>query len=50
MAANLGGRSYAYLPAVVLSTKLKREVEDIVLPAFEAWQREQSVAPADVRP
>ena len=35
------GRSYDYLPAVVLSTKLKREVEDAVLPAFEAWEREQ---------
>ncbi len=36
------GRSYDYLPAVVLSTKLKREVEDAVLPAFEAWEREQT--------
>jgi hypothetical protein len=36
-----GGRSYDYLPAVVLSTKLKREVEDAVLPAFEAWECEQ---------
>jgi hypothetical protein len=36
-----GGRSYDYLPAVILSTKLKREVEDAVLPAFEAWEREQ---------
>lgn len=35
------GRGYDYLPAVILSTKLKREVEDIVLPAFEAWEREQ---------
>lgn len=41
-----GGRSYDYLPAVVLSTKLKREIEDAVLPAFEAWEREQ----AAVRP
>jgi hypothetical protein len=37
-----GGRSYDYLPAVILSTKLKRDVEDTVLPAFEAWEREQS--------
>ena len=36
-----GGRSYDYLPAVVLSTKLKREVEDAVLPAFEAWEQEE---------
>lgn len=36
-----GGRSYDYLPAVVLSTKLKRDVEDAVLPAFEAWEQEQ---------
>ena len=41
-----GGRSYDYLPAVILSTKLKRDVEDAVLPAFEAWEREQ----AAVRP
>ncbi len=41
-----GGRSYDYLPALILSTKLKREVEDAVLPAFEAWEREQ----AAVRP
>jgi DNA-binding cell septation regulator SpoVG len=40
------GRSYDYLPAVILSTKLKREVEDNVLPAFETWEREQ----AAVRP
>lgn len=38
-----GGRSYDYLPAVALSTKLKREVEDVVLPAFEAWERDQAV-------
>ncbi|MGC2852376.1 MAG: hypothetical protein WB556_20500 [Candidatus Acidiferrum sp.] len=37
-----GGRSYDYLPAVLLSTKLKRDVEDAVLPAFEAWEREQA--------
>jgi len=41
-----GGRAYEYLPAVILSTKLKREVEDAVLPAFEDWEREQ----ATVRP
>jgi DNA-binding cell septation regulator SpoVG len=39
------GRSYDYLPVIVLSTKLKREVGDAVLPAFKAWEREQS-APA----
>lgn len=39
-----GGRSYDYLPAVVLSTKLKRDVEDAVLPAFEQWEREQGGA------
>jgi hypothetical protein len=39
------GRGYDYLPAIILSTKLKREVEDIVLPAFEAWERQQT-APA----
>jgi len=41
-----GGRNYDYLPAVILSTALKRAVEDAVLPAFEAWEREQ----AAVRP
>lgn len=41
------GRSYDYLPAVILSTRAKREVEDAVLPAFEAWEREQQAA---VRP
>lgn len=41
-----GGRSYDYLPAVILSTKLKRKVEDAVLPAFEAWEQEQG----EVRP
>jgi DNA-binding cell septation regulator SpoVG len=40
------GRSYDYLPAVILSTKLKRELEDAVLPAFEAWE----CAQARVRP
>jgi hypothetical protein len=42
-----GGRGYDYLPAVMLSTVLKRAVEDAVLPAFEAWEREQASA---VRP
>ncbi len=37
-----GGRGYDYLPAVILSTGVKRAVEDAVLPAFEAWEREQS--------
>jgi DNA-binding cell septation regulator SpoVG len=36
------GRSYDYLPAVILSTKLKRDVEDAVIPVFEAWDREQA--------
>jgi len=36
------GKGYDYLPAVIFSTKLKREVEDVVLPAFEAWEREQA--------
>ncbi len=38
---------YDYMPAIVLSTKLKREVEDAVLPAFEQWESEQQ---AEVRP
>jgi DNA-binding cell septation regulator SpoVG len=37
-----GGRSYDYLPAVTLSTKLKREVDDAVLPAFEERERERA--------
>ncbi len=32
---------YDYLPAVTLSTALKRAVEDAVLPAFEVWAAEQ---------
>ena len=41
-----GGRSYDYLPAIILSTALKRAVEDAVLPAFEAWEREQHAGAA----
>jgi hypothetical protein len=37
-----GGRGYDYLPAVIFSAALKRAVEDAVLPAFEAWEREQA--------
>jgi hypothetical protein len=37
-----GGRGYDYMPAIILSTALKRVVEDAVLPAFEAWEREQA--------
>lgn len=39
------GRGYDYQPAVILSAKLKRSVEDCVLSAFEKWQSKQS-APA----
>jgi hypothetical protein len=39
------GRGYDYQPAVILSGKLKRSVEDCVLSAFEKWQSKQS-APA----
>lgn len=39
-----GGRGYDYLPAVILGTALKRAFEDAVLPAFEAWEREQAAA------
>jgi DNA-binding cell septation regulator SpoVG len=39
------GRSYDYLPAIVFSTKFKRDVEDAVLPAFEPLECE----PAAVR-
>jgi hypothetical protein len=38
-----GGRGFDYLPAVVLSTTLKRAVEDAVLPAFEVWEHDQKV-------
>ena len=37
-----GGRGYDYLPAVILSTALKRLIEDAVLPAFDKWEREQA--------
>src|SRR5215472_4217544 len=40
--AATGGRGYDYLPAIILSTSLKRAVEDAVLPAFEQWEREAS--------
>jgi hypothetical protein len=43
--AATGGRGYDYLPAVILSMKLKRDVEDVVLPAFEVWEREQTTGP-----
>jgi hypothetical protein len=39
-----GGRGYDYLPAVTLSTTVKRAVEDAVLPAFDQWEREQESA------
>jgi hypothetical protein len=35
-----GGRSYEYQPSIILSTSLRRAVEDAVLPAFEQWERE----------
>jgi hypothetical protein len=38
------GRSYDYFPAVILSPKLKRQVEEVVLLAFETWEREQLAA------
>ncbi len=44
-----GGRGYDYLPAVILSTALKRAVEDVVLPAFEQWEKEASEAPGGAR-
>lgn len=37
----IGGRTYDYSPAVILSTKLKRNVEDVVFPAFEVWEQAQ---------
>jgi DNA-binding cell septation regulator SpoVG len=42
-----GGRGYDYLPAVILSTALKRAIEDAVLQGFEEWEREQTTG---VRP
>jgi DNA-binding cell septation regulator SpoVG len=38
------GSGYQYLPAITLSTKLKRDIEDKVLPAYEEWERQQSSA------
>jgi hypothetical protein len=40
-----GGRGYDYLPAIILSTSLKRSVEDVVLPAFEVWEKDQATEP-----
>jgi hypothetical protein len=34
-----GGARYQYFPAIVISTLLKREVDDVVLPAFEEWEQ-----------
>lgn len=33
------GHGYEYRPTVVLSTNLRRQVEDAVLSTFEEWQR-----------
>jgi DNA-binding cell septation regulator SpoVG len=41
------GKGYDYLPAIVLSTKLKREIEDVVLPAYEDWERQQHAVSAN---
>jgi len=38
----LGGGRYEYFPAVTFSLKLKRAVEDVILPAFDAWQIQQA--------
>lgn len=38
------GKSFEYSPAIILSTMLKRAVDDLVLPAFEKWEREQGAA------
>jgi hypothetical protein len=35
---------YDYLPAVLLSTGLRRAVEDAVLAGFEKWEREKASA------
>ena len=35
-------KTYEYLPQVVLSTKLRRGVEDSVLPEYEHWAATQS--------
>ncbi len=43
------GKTYDYLPAVILSAKLKREVEDVVLPAYEDWERQQNSAQGAAR-
>jgi DNA-binding cell septation regulator SpoVG len=38
-----GGRSYQYVPLVEASRRLRRNIEDAVLAAFEKWEPSQSV-------
>ena len=40
------GKGYDYLPAITLSTKLKRDVEDVVLPAYEEWAHQHQTTAA----
>jgi DNA-binding cell septation regulator SpoVG len=37
------GKQYEYFPSVALSTRLKREVEDATLAAFEEWQSHEPI-------
>jgi DNA-binding cell septation regulator SpoVG len=37
------GRAYEYHPTVTVSTKLRRLIEDAVLPAYEKWAAAQGV-------
>jgi DNA-binding cell septation regulator SpoVG len=37
-----GGRSFQYIPQVELNRRLQRQIEDIVLAAFQEWKRTQA--------
>jgi DNA-binding cell septation regulator SpoVG len=39
-----GGRSFQYIPQVELNRRLQRQIEDIVLAAFQEWKRTQAGA------
>ncbi len=36
------GRAYEYRPTVTVSTRLRRLIEDAVLPAYKQWAAQQS--------
>jgi DNA-binding cell septation regulator SpoVG len=45
----LGSKGYEYVPTIILSTKLRREVEDVVIPAYEKWAATQTLPSGGAR-